>query len=297
MGIIQKCITTDGLVMAAFIDSTDIMLEALRIHKCTPVAISALGRMLTAVSLMGNKLKEDEASVTVRINGGGPMGSLIAVSDSSGNVRGYTQSPGVLLMPDDKGRLDVAGAVGKEGLLSVIKDYGAGEPWAAQVPLVSGEIAEDIAAYYGISEQVPTVLALGVHFDELWRADRAGGLLIQLLPAADEREIVKIEEALKRLPAVSTMMADGMSPCDILLHALDGFEVEFFEPETVEYRCQCSIERVRRALLTLGPDEIRDMAKDDDGAQIECHFCDKKYHLSKQELAGLAEIAEAAAKK
>ncbi len=296
MGVIQKCITNDGLVMAAFIDSTDIMLEALRIHKCTPVAISAMGRMLTAVSLMGNKLKEEEASVTVRINGGGSMGSIIAVSDSHGNVRGYAQSPGVLMMPDKNGKLDVSGAVGKEGMLSVIKDYGSGQPWSAQVPLVSGEIAEDIAAYYGISEQVPTVLALGVHFDELWRADKAGGLLIQLLPAADEREIVKIEEALKQLPAVSTMMADGLTPCEILTKALAGFEVEFFEPEKVEYQCKCSAARVRRALLTLGLDGIRELENDENGTQIECHFCDKVYHFSKQELHELACVAEASKK-
>jgi len=294
MGILQKCITSDGLVMAAFLDSTDIVLEALRIHKCTPVAAAALGRLLTGASIMGNKLKEDNASITVRIGGTGPLGALIAVSDSNGNVRGYTQEPGVILAPTPDGQLDISGAVGKDGQLAVIKDYGAGQPWSAQIPLVTGEISEDITAYYAISEQIPTVLSLGVHFDKLWRVDYAGGLIIQLLPAADEREIVKLEATLKGMPSVADMMADGMSPCDILTRALEGFEVEFFDEETTEYRCNCSISRVRRALLTLGADDIRELAGDEDCAQIECHFCDKKYTLSKQELHELACVAEAA---
>lgn len=294
MGTLQKCITSDGLVMAGFLDSTDIVLKALEMHKCTPVAISALGRLLTITSIMGNKLKEEEASITVRVGGGGPLGAMIAVSDSSGNVRGYVQEAGLMLQPDEKGRLDVSSAVGKEGMLSVIKDYGAGQPWSAQIPLISGEIAEDLAAYYGISEQIPTIIALGVHFDKLWKVDHAGGLIIQLLPAADEREIVKLEETLKTLPPVSTMMADGMSACDILTRALNGFEVEFFDPEEVEYRCNCSAARVRRALLTLGAEDIRNLAGEDGKAQVECHFCDKKYTLTKQELHELACVAEAA---
>lgn len=294
MGKLQKCITSDGLVMAAFIDSTDIVLEAQRIHKCTPVAIAALGRLLTGASIMGNKLKEDEASLTVRLGGTGPLGALIAVSDSSGNVRGYVQESGLLFPPDAMGNLDISGAVGKDGQLAVIKDYGEGQPWSAQIPLVTGEIAEDLTAYYAISEQIPTVLSLGVHFDRLWHADLAGGLMIQLLPAADEREIVKLEATLKGMPCVTDMMAEGMTAQQILTRALDGFDVEFFDEEDVEYRCNCSMSRVRRALLTLGPDDIRDLAGEDNFAQVECHFCDKKYRLSRQELNELASIAETA---
>ncbi len=294
MGLLQKCITSDGLVMAAFLDSTDIVLEAQRIHKCTPVAIAALGRLLTGASIMGNKLKEEEASLTVRAGGTGPLGALIAVSDSDGNVRGYAQNPGLLLSPDAEGRLDISGAVGKDGQLAVIKDYGAGQPWSAQIPFVTGEISEDITAYYAISEQVATVLSLGVHFDRLWHVDFAGGLIIQLLPAADEREIVKLEATLKGMPPVEEMMAQGMSARDILTRALEGFEVEFFDEEKTSYRCNCSISRVRRALLTLGAEDIRGLAGEDDHAQIECHFCDKKYTLSKQELHELACVAEAA---
>lgn len=294
MGILQKCITSDGLVMAAFLDSTDIVKEALRIHKCTPVAIDALGRMLTATSIMGNKLKEEDASITVRLGGTGPLGALIAVSDSNGNVRGYAQNPGLLLYPNAEGKLDVPGAIGRDGQLSVIKDYGTGQPWSAQIPLVTAEITEDITAYYAVSEQIPTVLSLGVHFDKLWRVDFAGGLIIQLLPAADEREIVKLEATLKGMPNVADMMAQGMTAEDILKRALEGFEVELFDPENAEYRCSCSAQRVRRALLTLGPQDIRELAGENDCAQIECHFCDKKYTLSRQELHELACFAEAA---
>ena len=288
MGILQKCITSDGLVMAAFIDSTDIAREARRLHACTPVAAAALGRLLTGVSLMGNKLKEPGASITVRANGGGKLGSVIAVSDYMGNVRGYAQEPGLLQMPDANGNLDIAGAVGKDGFLTVVKDYGSGQPYCAQIPLVSGEIAEDITSYYATSEQIPTVLALSVHYDEMWKdIDKAGGLLIQLMPAADDREAEKIEAAMEKLPPISRMMLDGLNPQDILRKALDGFEVEFFDTEQVFYRCDCSLDRVKRALLTMGKDELRKIADEDGCARVECHFCDKVYVLSKDELEEL----------
>lgn len=289
MGLYQKCITSDGLVHAAFLDSTDIVKEAVRIHKCTPVAASALGRLLTGVSIMGEKLKEDNASITVRINGGGPIGSLIAVADSHGNVRGYCQEPGLLLYPDADGRLDVSGAVGTNGELSVIKDYGVGEPYGARCPLVSGEIAEDLTGYYGSSEQIPTVFALGVHFDKLWRVDRAGGLIIQLLPAADEREIVKLEKSIGALPSISEMMCLGMSAQEILTKALDGFEVEFFDPQQASYRCSCSRDRVTRALITLTEDELRNLCDESGKANVECHFCDKTYSFTQAELNRLAD--------
>ncbi|MBE6754718.1 MAG: Hsp33 family molecular chaperone HslO, partial [Ruminococcaceae bacterium] len=256
---------------------------------CTPVAISALGRLLTGVSIMGNQLKESEATITVRVNGGGPLGSVIAVADSMGNVRGYAQEAGLILMPDKNGRLDVAGAVGKAGQLAVIKDYGHGQPYAAQCPLITGEIAEDLTGYYATSEQIPTIFALSVHFDELWKVDCAGGLLIQLLPAADEREIVKLEKSINELPPLGRMLATGCTPEEILTRALSGFEVEFFDPEEAHYRCSCSMERVKKALVTLKPEELRGMADESGYAQVECHFCDKKYRLSQKELDELAD--------
>lgn len=293
MSKLVRCITTDGLVMGAAIDSTDIVRRAQELHRTTPVITSALGRLLTGASVMGNKLKEDNASLTLRINGGGPAGSLIAVSDSKGNVRGYAQEAGLLRMPNAKGQLDVAGAVGKDGTVTVIKDYGYGQPYCTQTPVVTGEIAEDLTAYYAISEQVPTIFCLGVHFDKLWKLDKAGGLLIQLMPAADHREIERLEEMLKTMPPVTQMLLEGCTPEDILARTLPGFELEIFESQEVAYRCDCSQQRVENAIMTMRPEEIRGLADESGRAEVLCHFCNKKYYLTQERLDELAAQQEA----
>lgn len=292
MSKLVRCITTDGLVMGAAIDSTDIVRKAQELHRTTPVMTAALGRLLTGASIMGNKLKEDNASLTLRVNGGGPAGSVIAVSDSKGNVRGYAQEAGLLLMPNDKGQLDVAGAIGRDGTVTVIKDYGYGQPYCTQTPIVTGEIAEDLTAYYAISEQVPTIFCIGVHFDKLWRMDKAGGLLIQLLPAADHREIEKLEEMLKTMPPVTQMLLEGNTPEQILARTLPGFELEIFDSQEVEYRCDCSLERVENAFMTMRPDEIRGLADESGKAEVLCHFCNKKYYITQERLDELAKIQE-----
>jgi Disulfide bond chaperones of the HSP33 family len=292
MSKLVRCITTDGLVMAAAIDSTDIVRRAAELHRTTPVATSALGRLLTGASIMGNKLKEDNASVTLRMNGGGPLGSIVAVSDSTGNVRGYAQNPRLRLMPDEKGRLDVSRAIGKDGTVTVIKDYGYGQPFCSQTPIVTAEVAEDLTAYYAISEQVPTIFCIGVHFDGLWRFDKAGGLLIQLMPAADHREIEKLEEMLKTMPPVTKMLLEGLTPEQILEKTLPGFELEIFDSQEVEYRCDCSLERVERAFMTMRPDEIRGLADESGRAEVQCQFCNKKYYVTQQRLEELAALQE-----
>lgn len=292
MSKLVRCITTDGLVMAAAIDSTDIVKKAHDLHGTTPVITSALGRLLTGASIMGNKLKEDNASITLRMNGGGPAGSLIAVADSKGNVRGYAQEAGLIIMPNEKGQLDVSGAIGKDGTVSVIKDYGYGQPYCTQTPIVTGEVAEDLTAYYAISEQVPTIFCIGVHFDKLWRVDKAGGLLIQLLPAADHREIEKLEEMLKTMPPVTQMLLEGNTPEQILERTLPGFELEIFDSQEVEYRCDCSTERVERAFMTMQPDEIRGLADESGKAEVLCHFCNKKYYITQERLNELADMQE-----
>ena len=284
MSKLVRCITTDGLVMAAAIDSTEIVRKAQELHRTTPVITSALGRLLTGASIMGNKLKESNASLTLRMNGGGPAGSIIAVSDSKGNVRGYAQDAGLLLMPNEKGHLDVSGAVGRKGTVTVIKDYGYGQPYCTQTPIVTGEVAEDLTAYYAISEQVPTIFCIGVHFDKLWRLDKAGGLLIQLMPAADHREIEKLEEMLRTMPPVT--------PEQILERTLPGFELEIFDSQEVEYRCDCSLERVENAFMTMRPDEIRGLADGSGKAEVLCHFCNKKYYVTQERLNELAAIQE-----
>ena len=292
MSKLVRCITTDGLVMAAAIDSTDIVRRAVELHRTTPVATSALGRLLTGASIMGNKLKEDNASVTLRMNGGGPLGSIVAVSDSTGNVRGYAQNPRLRLMPDEKGRLDVSRAIGKDGTVTVIKDYGYGQPFCSQTPIVTAEVAEDLTAYYAISEQVPTIFCIGVHFDGLWRFDRAGGLLIQLMPAADHREIEKLEEMLKTMPPVTRMLLDGLTPEQILEKTLPGFELEIFDSQEVAYRCDCSLERVERAFMTMRPEEIRGLADESGSAEVQCQFCNKKYYVTQERLDELAALQE-----
>ena len=292
MSKLVRCITTDGLVMAVAIDSTDIVRRAQELHRTTPVITSALGRLLTGASIIGNKLKEENASLTLRINGGGPAGSIIAVSDSRGNVRGYAQEAGLLRMPNAKGQLDVAGAIGKEGTVTVIKDYGYGQPYCTQTPIVTGEVAEDLTAYYAISEQVPTIFCIGVHFDERWKLDKAGGLLIQLMPAADNREIERLEEMLKTMPPVTRMLLDGCTPEQILEKTLPGFELEIFDSQEVAYRCDCSMERVENAFLTMQPDEIRGLADESGRAEVLCHFCNKKYYVTRERLEELAKLQE-----
>lgn len=287
MGKLVRCITSNGQVMATALDSTDIVAEAERIHKTSAVVTAALGRLITAASMMGNMLKGKDDSVTLRISGNGPIGSLIAVSDFNGDVRGYVTNPVVEIPLNEKGKLDVGGAVGKAGNLYVIKDLGLKEPYSGTVPLVSGEIAEDITAYYAISEQTPTVCALGVLVNPDLTVNVSGGYIIQLLPAAEEETITKIEQGIKDIPSVTEMLRCGMTPEDIIRRALKNFDVEVLYEQEVEYKCNCSKERVECALLSMGREELSKMAEEMDEAQIECHFCDKKYVFSKQELRNL----------
>lgn len=275
--------------MATAIDSTAIVAEALRFHSTTPVATLALGRLLTAASIMGNRLKEEDAGLTLRINSGGEIGSLIAVSDSDGNVKGYAQNPGLLINPAADGSLDIKTAIGCEGTLTVMREYGKGQPYAAQCPLAAGNISDDLTAYYAVSEQTPTVFLLDVSFDELWRFKSAGGVMISLLPAADEREIEKIEQSLASFPSVSELISAGVPLEGILEKALSKFELEYFDAEHTEYRCNCSRDRVVRALLTLGKDDIRTLADESGKAEVNCHFCDKKYYFEQNELDALAD--------
>ena len=284
MGRIIRCITTDGLIIGAAIDSTDIVRRAQEIHNSSPVVTTALGRLLTGASIMGNRLKEEQGSLTLRVEGNGPAGALIAVSDSTGNVRGLAGNP----QAETGDVIDVGAVVGHEGLLGVIKDFGEGEPYTAQIPLVSGEIAEDLTSYYAVSEQTPTVLMLGVHHGDDGIVDHAGGLLIQLLPLADDREIEVLERNLKDIPKLTKMLQDGMSLEDILSRALEGFELEFFDETEVKYECKCSREKVESALISLGIKELVSLSNSGENTEICCHFCDKKYYFSPIELLRLA---------
>ena len=288
MGKIIRCITSDGLVMATAIDSTDIVAEAERIHKTSATVTAALGRLLTAGSMMGNMLKSKDNTLTLRLAGDGPAGNLIVVSDWEGDVRGYVSNPVVEIPLNNKGKLDVAGAVGRQGNLYVTKDLGMKEPYNGCIPLVSGEIAEDITAYYAVSEQIPTVCALGVLVNPDLTVKAAGGYIIQLLPAAGEDVIEKIERSMENLPSVTAMLSTGETPHGILKRALSEFEVEVLYEHDVYYKCNCSKERIETALITLGTKELNEMADEGEDIEIKCHFCDKAYKLSPNELRILA---------
>lgn len=288
MAKIVRTISKDASVVASAIDALDIVSEIERIHRTSAVVTAALGRLSIAASLIGNGLKGENDSVTIRMNGGGATGILIAVSDSRGNVKSYVGNPIVELPLNRYGKLDVSGAVGNDGTLSVVKDLGLKEPYVGQVPIVSGEIAEDIANYFAVSEQIPTVCGLGVLVNPDLTVKAAGGYLIQLLPFADESCIDILEANVNKLPPVTSMLDSGMSAEDIAKSVLDGLEPEVMDSFEVNYKCGCSKERVERALVSLGREELVKMAEEQDSTEVCCHFCDKKYIFSKDEIIDLS---------
>ena len=291
MDRIIRTITSDGSLMAAAIDSTQLVYTAQRLHKLTKTSCAALGRLLTGASLMGAMLKEANASLTVKVAGDGPLGSLLATSDSRGYVRGYLDHPEVELPLKPNGKLDVGGAVGRNGRLAVIRDFGTGEPYSGQVELVSGEIAEDLTSYYAQSEQTPTVCALGVLVDKQdAEVLLAGGMLIQALPGADDVALVKLEKNVSEMDSVTTMLAKGLSLEDMCNLALKGFQVEKLDEFKVGYACNCSKERFARVLLTLPMEDLETLPVNEEGlVETVCHYCNRKYMFSEEEIQVLVE--------
>lgn len=291
MDQIVRVITSDGAVKAAAISATELVERARAIHDTWPVATAALGRLLMAASMMGNMLKGEDNSITLRVRGGGPLGSVTAVSDCEGNVRGYVQNPAVDVPRKAHAKLDVGAAVGFDGDLTVIKDLGMKEPYVGSVQLVGGEIAEDIAAYYVESEQIPTACALGVLIAPDQTVQTAGGYLIQLLPGADDDTISAIERGIAKVGAVSAKLDEGISALDLLKEVLSEFELELLESSPVEYRCYCSEDRVSRALVSMGRQELANLIEEQGGAELTCQFCDKVYRYSKSDLEKILEEA------
>ena len=279
-----RAISKDGHIKATAVSTRALTERARQIHKALPVATAALGRTLAAVSMMGNALKEDGASVTLQIKGGGPAGRLLAVSDGTGNVKGYVEHPVVELPPRADGHLNVGAAVGKDGTLDVIRDLGMREPYIGQVPLTSGEIAEDITPYFAISEQVPTVCALGVLVDKDLSVRCAGGFVVQLLPGATEEEIEHLEKNIKAMPSVTTMLEEGKSVRDMLELALAGFAPDILDSYHVTYKCDCGLERVEKMIRSLGKKEVERMRDEDPVAEVNCQFCNKNYKVDLNEL-------------
>ncbi len=285
MDKIIRCITSDGAIMASAVDASDIVFTAQRLHKTTPVATAALGRLLCAGSMMGMSLKQNNAKLTLQVNGDGPIGSVVVVSDSHGNVKGYVTNPDCPTEYYNNGKINVAAGVGKYGTLGVIRDYGSRDPYVGRVPLVSGEIAEDITSYYATSEQIPTVCALGVLVDkEDERVLLAGGLLIQLLPGADDSTIDKLEKNISELEPLTTMFAKGMSILDICKTALKGFDVEVLDEEEVNYVCGCSRKKIESYFTGLPEDELRECLTDNGTAEVNCQFCNKNYIFTEADI-------------
>lgn len=277
-------ISENGGIVFYGVDSTEIVREMERLHKTSAVTTAALGRLLTAASMMGIMLKSTRDSITLQIRGGGPAGRLLAVSDGTGNVKGCVENPVVELPPRADGHLDVGAAVGRDGTLDVIRDLGLREPYIGQVPLTSGEIAEDITAYFAISEQVPTVCALGVLVNPDLSVQCAGGFIVQLLPGATEAEITRLEKNIQEMPSVTAMLGAGRSIRDMLDMALDGFRPDVLDSYHVTYRCDCSEERVRRMLRSLGRSEVARLRDEDPIAEVDCQFCNRKYRVDLGEL-------------
>ena len=282
-----RAISQDGLIKVSAVSTRDLTERARQIHKTLPVATAALGRLLAGTSMMGNALKEEAASLTLQIKGGGPLGTLLAVSDHEGNVRGTVENPAVDIPLREDGKLDVGEAVGNQGTLTVIRDLRMKEPYVGSVGLLWGEIAEDIALYFVESEQIPTACGLGVLVDRDQSVLSAGGYLVQLLPGAGEETAERLEASLRAAGPVTELLKADPDPEALLRAALPGLALEVLEKRPIAYRCDCSRERMERALISLGREELRAMIDEQGSAELTCRFCDNVQRFSREELEAL----------
>ena len=281
---IVRAITGDGYVNAISITSREIVECARNMHKTLPTATAALGRLLSAAAMMGNMQKVEDGSITLQIKGGGPLGTLLAVSDAQGNVRGWVENPQISMLEKYRGKLDVGAAVGNDGMLTVIRDLRMKDPYVGSVELVSGEIAEDITSYYAYSEQVPTVCALGVLVDKDLSISCAGGYLLQLLPGATDAEITQLEQNIAAMPSVTEMLHAGKTTEDMMNLAMAGFNPSVLDEREVRYQCDCSRERTEQMLLSLGRKELEKLRDEDPHCEVVCHFCHTKYEFDLNKL-------------
>ena len=286
MDKILRATAADGFVKMAVADARDTVERARVIHDCSPTATAALGRTLCAASLLGDTMKEEKGSLTIRINGGGPIGSIVAVSDTGGNVRGYVENPQLQLPLRADGKLDVGGAVGRDGMLTVSRDLGLKEPYIGSTELVSGEIAEDLTAYLTESEQVPSACALGVLVDTDRSVRAAGGFIVQLMPGADETLISTLEDNIFMMDQLTTILAEDGAKT-VFSQVLKGLEYHFVSEKEIEYRCYCSRERVEDAIRSIGPEELDSILSEGKEISVSCQFCDRTYTFTPAELLEL----------
>ena len=286
MDKIIRATAAESFVKMAVVDARGAVERARTIHACSPTAAAALGRTLCAASLLGDAMKEEKGSLTIRINGGGPIGSVVAVSDSSGNVRGYVENPQLHLPLRGDGKLDVGGAVGRDGKLTVSRDLGLKEPYIGSTALVSGEIAEDLTAYLTESEQVPSACALGVLVDTDRSVKAAGGFIVQLMPGADEALIAKLEDNIFMMDQLTTILDEDGAEM-VFKQVLKGLEYHLVSEKEIEYRCYCSRERVEEAIRSIGPEELESIIAEGKDVSVSCQFCDKVYSFTPDELRAL----------
>ena len=291
MDRILRATAGNGYIKMSAVSARDTVQRAKDIQCCTPTTAAALGRTLCAASMLGNLLKEDDGSLTIRINGGGPIGSVIAVSDSMGRVRGYVTDPSVDLPLRSDGKLDVGGAVGRDGMITVSRDIGLREPYIGSTQLISGEIAEDLTAYMLESEQIPSACGLGVLIDTDLSVKSAGGFIVQLMPGAPEEYIDLLEENIFMMDQLTTVLAeDGLEA--VFDQVLKGLEHHMVGEDEIGYRCYCSRDRVGQALLGAGRDELKNMIAEGKPVEVSCQFCDTVYSFSPEDMKALLEEAE-----
>lgn len=285
-----KALAYNDQVRAYAVNTTITIGEAQRRHNTLPTASAALGRTMTASVMLGAMLKGEE-KLTVKINGGGPIGTILVDTNAKGEVRGYVSNPQTHFDLNEQGKLDVQRAVGPNGIMTISKDIGLQQPFIGQIPLVSGEIGEDFTSYLFNSEQTPSAVGVGVLVNPDHTIQTAGGFIIQLLPGADDEVISDIEERLKVIAPISTMIAEGMTPEQILEQVLGQDNVSILETMPVRFQCQCSEERITNAIISLGSEEIQDMIETDGQAEANCHFCNESFHFTKEKLEELRKVA------
>lgn len=274
------------------VESTETVEEARKRHNTTPTASAALGRTLTAGLMMGYMMKNDRDKLTININGGGPIGTILAVSDNSGHIKGYVENPNVDLPLKANGKLDVGGAVGLNGKVTVMMDIGMREPYVGSTDIVTGEIGEDIAMYYWLSEQQNSVVALGVLVDRDYSIKSAGGFIVQTLPFIEEEDLTKLENTLNSLKSISDYFDNNDDVESIAKNLFAEFDLEITDKIPVEFICDCSWERMEQALLTLGKDDLRQLVEDDGKIETVCHFCNEKYMFEGEKLKNILKYIE-----
>lgn len=280
---IVRATAADNQIRAFAATTKDMTETARQIHNSSPVVTAALGRLLTGAAMMGSMMKGEKDILTIQMKGDGPVNGLTVTADSHANVKGYPGNPNIIIPPNYLGKLDVGAAIGY-GTLTVIKDLGMKEPYVSQVALTTSEVAEDLTYYFASSEQVPSAVALGVLMDRENTVRQAGGFIIQLMPFADEKTVTLLEEKISKITSVTNMLEKGMTPEDILTDVLGDFNIQFTDTIQTGFNCNCSRERVEKVLLSLGRKELKEMIDDGEDIELNCHFCNKKYNFTIEDI-------------